>query len=90
MANLDPDLTNLDVGDWGQRLLTVGMLCGESQERCDTQSDSCWHRLGLDPETDPGHHDNQAGGDVGVEHEVAQPSPELELHHQTGEVAWQS
>ena len=29
--------------------------------------------LWFDPERNPGHHDNQAGGDVGVEHEV----PEL-------------
>ena len=35
-----------------------------------TQSYSCWHCLWLDPEADPGHHDNQAGWDVGVEHEV--------------------
>ncbi len=30
----------------------------------------------LDPEWDPGHHDDEAGGDVGVEHEVAQPPAE--------------
>ena len=29
--------------------------------------------LWFDPERNPGHHDNQAGGDVGVEHKV----PEL-------------
>ena len=31
----------------------------------------------LDPEGDPGHHDNEAGGDVGVEHEVAQPPNQI-------------
>ena len=31
----------------------------------------------LDPEGDPGHHDNEAGGDVGVEHEVAQPPNQM-------------
>ena len=30
----------------------------------------------LDPEGDPGHHDDETGGDVGVEHEVAQSTSE--------------
>ena len=41
----------------------------------------------LDPEGDPGHDDDKAGGKVGVEEVVAQPPLELEHHLQTGEVA---
>ena len=31
--------------------------------------------LWFDPEGDPGHHDNETSGNIGVEHEVAQTSP---------------
>ena len=46
------------------------MLGGQGEEGGDPQGDPGRHRLGLYPEADPGHHDDQAGGDVGVEHEV--------------------
>ena len=61
---------DLDVGDRRQRLLTVGVLGGESEERGDAQGHPGRDSFRLDPETDPGHHDDETGGDVGVEHEV--------------------
>ena len=79
---------SLDVGDGRQRLLAVGVLGGEGQQGGHAQGHPGGDSLGLDPETDPGHHHDQAGGDVGVEHEVAQPPSELEDHHQAGEVTW--
>ena len=62
------------------------MLRGESQQGGHSQRYPGRHGLRLDPETDPGHHHDQTGGDVGVEHEVAQPPSELEDHHEAGEV----
>ena len=66
--------------------MTVGVLGGEGEEGGDPQRDPGGDSLWLDPEADPGHHHNQTGWYVGVEHEVSQPPPELELHHQTREV----
>ena len=63
------------------------MLGGESQQGGHPQCYPGRHGLRLDPETDPGHHHDQTGGDVGVEHEVAQPPSKLEDHHEAGEVA---
>ena len=77
---------DLDVGDRRERLLAVGVLGGEGQQRGHAQGHAGGHGLGLDPETDPGHHHDQAGWDVGLEHEVAEHPPELEDHHQAGEV----
>ena len=73
-------IDGLDVGDRRERLLAVGVLGGEGQQGGHAQGHTGGHGLGLDPETDPGHHHDQTGGDVGVEHEVAQPPPELEHH----------
>ena len=61
---------DLDVGDRRERLLAVGVLGGEGQQGGHAQGHTGGHGLGLDPETDPGHHHDQTGGDVGVEHEV--------------------
>ena len=66
----------LDVGDWRQRLLTAGVLGGESEEGGDPQRDPGGDSLRLDPEADPGHHHDQTGRDVSVEHEVAE-----KIHH---------
>ena len=76
----------LDVGDRRERLLTVGVLGGEGEEGGDPQRDPGGDRLRFDPEADPGHHHDQTGGYVGVEHEVTQPPPKLELYHQACEV----
>ena len=76
----------LDVGHGRQGLLTVGVLGGEGQERGHPQRDPGRDSLRLDPEADPGHDDDQAGGDVGVEQVVAQPSFEHEHNLQTREV----
>ena len=46
------------------------MLCGEGQEGGHAQGDACRYGFGLDPEGDPGHHDNQAGWNVGVKHKI--------------------
>ena len=63
------------------------MLGGESQQGGHSQRYPGRHGLRLDPETDPGHDDDQTGGDVGVEQVVAQPPLEHKHHLQTGEVA---
>ena len=66
------------------------MLGGESEEGGDPQRDPGGDRLRLDPEADPGHHHDQTGWDIGVEHEVTQSPPKLELDHQTREVTCRS
>ena len=80
------DMADLDVGDGRQRLLTVGVLGGESEEGGHPQRHPGRHRLRLDPEADPGHDDDEAGGDVGVEEVVAQPPLKHEDHLQTRKV----
>ena len=86
-AGVHEHIDGLDVGDRRQGLLAVGVLGGEGQQGRHAQGHTGGHGLGLDPETDPGHHHDQTGGDVSLEHEVAQHPPELEHHHQAGEVA---
>ena len=80
--------TNLDVGYGWKRLLTVCVLRGECEETGDPQGDPGGNGLGLDPERDPGHDDNQTSGDVGVEQVVAETPLEHEDHLETGELAW--
>ena len=63
------------------------MLRAESEQTGHPQRDSGWHRLWLDPEWDPGHDDDQTGGDVRVEEVVAQATLEHEHHLQAGELA---
>ena len=79
-------LSHLNVKDRRKRLLTVGMLRGEREKGSDTESDPSRDSLGLDPEADPGHNDDEAGGDVGVEEVVAQPPLKHEDHLQTRKV----
>ena len=63
------------------------MLRAEGEEAGDPQRDPGWHGLRLDPERDPGHDDDEAGGDVGVEEVVAEATLEHEHHLQAGELA---
>ena len=63
------------------------MLRGQGEQTGDAQRDPGRNGLGLDPERDPGHHDDQTGGDVSVEKVVAQATPELEDHLKAGEIA---
>ena len=51
------------------------MLGGEGQEGGDPQRDPGGDSLRLDPEADPGHHHDQTGRDVSVEHEVSEKNP---------------
>ena len=46
------------------------MLRRECQKRCYSQGDSRGYGFWFDPEGDPGHHDNQAGWNVGVKHKI--------------------
>ena len=71
---------SLYVGDGRERLLAVGVLGGEGEQGGDPQRYPGRHRLRLDPERDPGHHHDQAGRDVGLEHEVAECPSELECN----------
>ena len=79
--------SHLNVRDRRKRLLTVGVLRGKREKGSDTESDPSRDSLGLDPEADPGHNDDEAGGDVGVEQVVAETPLELEHNLQAGEVA---
>ena len=60
--------------------MAVCMLSGECEQRRDPQGHPGWDGLGLDPEGDPGHHDDQAGRDVGVEKVVAEATAKLEYN----------
>ena len=44
----------------------------------------------LDPERDPGHDDNETGGQVSVKQVITKPPLKLENHLQTGEVAFKN
>ena len=80
----------LDVGDWWKRLLTVCVLRREGEQTGDPQGDPGGHGLGLDPERDPGHDDDQTGGDVGVEQVVAESTLEHEDDLEAGELSWKT
>lgn len=66
------------------------MLCGEREQRSDTERDPGRHSFRLDPEGDPRHDDDEASRDVGVEEVVAQASLEGEHNLQAGEVSWRT
>jgi len=51
-----------------------------------SKCDTCRNRLRFDPEWNPGHDDDQASRDVGMEEVVAQPTFELEDDLQTSEL----
>ena len=53
-------------------------LCGHGEQRGDAQRHAGRHRLGVQPEVDPGHDDEHAGGHVDGEEVVG----ELPLEHQ--------
>ena len=57
---------------------TDRVLCIPGDSQRDPSRDSFW----LNPERDPGHDDNQAGWNVGVEEIVTQSSFELKNHLQ--------
>ena len=57
-AGVHEHVYSLDVGDRGQRLLAVGVLGGEGQQRGHPQRHPGRHRLGLDPEAEHHHYDD--------------------------------
>ncbi|GBM74345.1 hypothetical protein AVEN_113380-1 [Araneus ventricosus] len=62
----------LDVGDGGQGLLGLSVLGGQGEQGGDAQGDPGGYGVGPNPERDPGHDDDEAGRDVGVEQVVSQ------------------
>lgn len=66
--------------------MRLGVLGGQSQQRCDAQRDPGRNGFRFDPERNPRHDDNQCRRDVGVEQMVAQPAPQIKHHRQAGEV----
>lgn len=77
--------TNLGVGDRGETLLGLGVLRGQCEEARHSQRHPGRGALGRDPETDPAHHHDQHGGDVGGEEEVAGVPLQFEDSRQAGE-----
>lgn len=63
------------------------MLRGEREQTGHSEGDSCRNCLGLYPERNPGHDDDQAGGHIRVEQVIPQAALEGEHHLQTGELA---
>ena len=55
-AGVHEHVDGLDVGHWRQRLLAVGVLGGEGQQRGHPQRHAGRHRLGLDPEAGRHHY----------------------------------
>ncbi len=80
-------LAHFYVGNGRQGLLAVGVLRGEREQAGDTQGDSGWHGLRLDPERDPRHDDDKASWHISVEKVVAEATLEHEHHFQTGELS---
>ena len=80
-----PDVYGLGVGDRGETLLGLSVLSGECEQARHSQRHPGRGALGRDPETDPAHHHDQHGGDVGGEEEVAGVPLQLEDSRQAGE-----
>ena len=80
-----PGTTDLRVGDGREALLGLSVLSGEGEQAGHPQGHPRRGALGRDPETDPAHHHDEDGGDVGGEEEVAWVSLEFEHGGQAGE-----
>ena len=63
-AHAQVDINRLHVGDLGKGCIHTGHQRGHGEHSGDTQADSSGSRAPVEPEGDPGHHHNQAGGDV--------------------------
>ena len=67
----------------------AGIDPGLMEPKCyipgDSKGDSSRDSFWLDPERDPGHDDDEAGWNVGVEQVVAETPLELEDHLQASE-----
>ena len=59
------------------------LLCRHSEEGGDAQADPGGHRVGVQPEGDPGHDDQHAAGDVDCQQVVGELSLEGKVNSQT-------
>lgn len=81
-----PHVDGFHVRNGRQRLLGLGVLGGQRQQRGHAERNARRNRLRLDPERDPRHDDDQRRRDVRVEEMVAEAPPQVEHHRQAGEV----
>ena len=78
--------TYLDIGDTRQRHPDADGMCGDGEHGHDAERDASWYGVHVDPEGDPGEHDDEHGGDVVLEQEVAILALEEEAGGEAGEV----
>lgn len=79
--------THLNVGDWWEGFLRIGVLRVQREQRRDPKRDTGWYGFWFNPERDPRHDNNEASGNVRVEQVVAQTSPERHDNFETREIA---
>ena len=75
---------------FGESVKSVERLCNAKNIPSNSQGDPCRDSFWFDPEWDPGHDDDQAGWNVGVEEVVTQATLELKDDLQTSEFTWNS
>ena len=64
-------------------------LAGDGEESGDAQGHPARHVLHVHPEADPGHDDDEDGGDVGLDQVEANTAMQPKLSSQTAVVPWQ-
>ena len=62
---------------FGESVKSVERLCNAKNIPSNSQGDPCRDSFWFDPEWDPGHDDDEDGGDVGGEEEEPGVSPQL-------------
>ncbi len=83
-----PHVNGLGVSDGRQRVVDGGRLRGHGQQRGDAQRDAGRHRVGVEPERDPGDDDEHAAGHVDGQQVVRELALESQIHRQTTVVSY--
>ena len=82
-------ICNLDVWDLWRLWAEARWLAGDGEEGGDAQGHPARHVLHVHPEADPGHDDDEDGGDVGLDQVEANTAMSLKLGCQTAVVPWE-
>ena len=77
----------LDVRDLRRFRAETCRLAGDGEEGRHPQRHPARHVLHVHPEADPGHDDDEDGGDVGLDHVEPNATGQVELGHQTAVVS---
>ena len=86
-AGEEPDVDELDIVDLGQ-LVRAGAPgeCDQGEPGGGAQGRPARHRVGVQPEADPGHADQQQRGDIVLQDVLTNLTAQYKVHHQSAKV----